>query len=307
MLASKQHHKGQRSVNRRKKKRPVVLKRRGENKGVLYKLPEDASPEMRAQLGAPVNRIQQQVESLQSNVKESDHNTKKEQMGQVNEVEIVLKNGYTSLTLVGNYTDKQIKDYQLIVDKIEGLRVKTLKVMMEAREDFTSPEPISSSMDINSIPITISLDSSIAYAEVRDDSVIVYHELFSKMSEGFQISVLAHEIWAHYFENQEDLIPDGENVSEVVKIENPFFDPNLPDKGSNSRYLDSFELYGSMGTVKEEINGWTLQKYLAENGYIQVTNEELERINETLNNYKSKKEKMEQLLREQKKSEGQNK
>ena len=266
----KTRRRSRRQVPRRKKplqKTPFVLQKEGENNGV------------------PDHLASTRLKEIQKNN---------------NDEETVLSNGETTLTLKGQYTPEQIVEYQKTVDHVEAIRTKTQGIMKNALAGFSPPYPVSKSLVIKSVPVEIDLGSSSSYAEVHDQTVIIYDKKFSKMSEGFQISVMAHEMWAHYFENEEDYIPEGESVYETELVENPMHDPDLPDAGSNKKYLTAVSVYGSIGTTKEEINGWSLQMYLAENGYIEVTSDEMKRIEDTLQTYKNKLKKMEQMLQDQK-------
>jgi hypothetical protein len=206
-----------------------------------------------------------------------------------------LSNGNTSAeTFYGPFSNEYINSKQNKVDRYQGVREKTnsalLKVEYESSVGNVTPYPIEPSpVLIYDVPVVIKNHSGMAFAEVKESSIYIYGGL-DKMTPDFQVAVFAHEYAAHYLEEIFDLIEDSPGVVIPTFEENPFHDPTLPDKGPNKKFLQGVSVSGPEDTAKEEVNGWSLMKYMNDEGIINLSAEENKRVNKTLKIYENKME-----------------
>ncbi len=216
-----------------------------------------------------------------------------------------LSNNNTYMeTFYGPFSSEYIDKQQSKVDHYQNIREKTATILVKVEyEDLSglTPFPIEPSpFIIHDIPVEINRDdaSKSSYATTYPDKIVINGGLGRK-DEGFQIAVFAHEYVALYLEGILDLIEDTEGFGCTDIEENPFYNPNKPEIGSNMKSGEVTTVLGTIDWVKEEINGWTLMKSLHDNGLIKLSDEDYKKTTKNIEMYEHRLEQMEDIKIEQ--------
>ncbi|WP_417266701.1 RHS repeat-associated core domain-containing protein [Brumimicrobium sp.] len=200
-----------------------------------------------------------------------------------------LSNGRTYMeTFYGPFSNEYIDEQQGRVDEYEGVRQQTAQIIEKVEFSdiaLNIPYPMAmSAVLIYDVPTEISRSKGGYYAEVKSEKIIIYPNL-DKKSEGFKTAVYAHEYLAHYLEGILNLIPDGESVVVITEEENPYYDPEVREGPGNYKTIESADIYGSLDTGQEEVNGWSLMQGLHDNGLIQLSNDEYKEVMKNVEGY----------------------
>ena len=200
-------------------------------------------------------------------------------------------------TFFGPFSVEYIHQQQEKIDHYQSIREKTGAVLTKLEYDKVSnltPYPLEPSPYlINSVPIVINSDDArkASFASTETDKIIIYGGLANK-DESFQIAVIAHEYAAHYLEGILDLIENTKGYGTTELVENPNFNPSLPKSTKNPINISIAKPLGPLDLAKEEVNGWSLMKFLHDDKYIQLNALDYQFTLDKLNGYENKLKKI---------------